>query len=133
MAAHQEVTRTWWDEERDGYDLFISEAVIQEASAGDKDAASRRLDVLKDMPELEITDEVRDLAKGLIAQTPLPENAQIDALHIAVATVNAMDYLLTWNCTHIANAALRHEIERMCQSAGYETPVVCTPLELIEE
>jgi hypothetical protein len=68
----------------------------------------------------------------LIANTALPDKAQIDALHIAIATVNAMDYLLTWNCRHIANAALRHEIEDICRSSGYETPVICTPLELIE-
>ena len=133
MAAHQEATRTWWDEQKDSFDVFISKAVIEEASAGDSDAAQRRLEVLKDIPELDITDEARDLAKMLIANTPLPEKAQIDALHIAVATVHGMDYLLTWNCRHIANATYRHQIDAVCESAGYQAPILCTPLELMEE
>jgi hypothetical protein len=133
MAAHQEATRTWWDEQKDSFDVFISKAVTEEASAGDSDAAQRRLEVLKDIPELDITDEARDLAKMLIANTPLPEKAQIDALHIAVATVHGMDYLLTWNCRHIANATYRHPIDAVCESAGYQAPILCTPLELMEE
>jgi len=133
MAAHQEATRNWWDEQKDRFDVFVSEAVIQEASAGDESAASRRLDVLEDIPELEITDETRDLAKQLAASLPLPEKKILDALHIAVAAANAMDYLLTWNCRHIANAVLRNQIQTICRSAGYETPIICTPLELLEE
>ena len=133
MAANQETTRNWWDEERQHFDLFISEAVIQEASAGDLDAAWRRLEVIQDLPELPITDEARLLAKELIQQTPLPEKARIDALHVATATVNGMDYLLTWNCRHIANATLRNSMAEVCRSAGYEMPIICTPLELIQE
>lgn len=133
MAAQQEATRTWWDDEAGRFELFISEAVIQEASAGDEAAAERRLQVLHEIAELEVTEETRDLAKQLIAGTPLPDKAQIDALHIAIATVHAMDYLLTWNCRHIANAALRHRIEAVCEDSGYQPPIICTPLELIEE
>jgi predicted nucleic acid-binding protein len=132
MAAQQEATRIWWDDERDNFDLFISEAVIQEASAGDASAAERRLEQIREISEIEITDEARQLAKELLAKTPLPENAQIDALHIATATTNGMDYLLTWNCRHIANATLRNAMAAICESAGYELPVICTPLELIE-
>ncbi len=83
--------------------------------------------------ELEITNIGRDLAKSLLAAVPLPSKAEIDALHIAIATVNAMDYLLTWNCRHIANALYRHPIESICRSSGYEPPVICTPLELLME
>ena len=133
IAAHKQATRTTCDEQKDSFDVFISKAVIEEASAGDSDAAQRRLEVLKDIPELDITDEARDLAKMLIANTPLPEKAQIDALHIAVATVHGMDYLLTWNCRHIANATYRHQIDAVCESAGYQAPILCTPLELMEE
>ncbi len=132
MAAHQEATRIWWDEQKNSFDIFTSEAVIEEASAGDPEAAQRRLSVLEDIPELDITDNVRDLAKSLLANTPLPEKAQIDALHIAVATVHGMDYLLTWNCCHIANATFRHRIDTVCESAGYQAPILCTPLELME-
>lgn len=94
MAAYQESTRTWWDEERRHFDLFISEAVIQEASAGDAEAAKRRLDILRDIPELQITREANELAKTLINKGRLPEKSRMDALHIAVATANGMDYFL---------------------------------------
>ena len=133
MAANQEATRSWWDSERHRFDLFVSEAVIQEASAGDPDAARRRLDAIEEFEELSITDEVRRLAQALIDETPLPQKANVDALHIATATVNGMDYLLTWNCRHIANATLRNAMHDICRGAGYEMPVICTPPELNEE
>jgi len=133
MAGHQETTRNSWDDERHRFDLFISEVVVQEASAGDPAAVQRRLEAISGLPELQITDEARLLAKELIAKTPLPETARVDALHIATATVNGMDYLLTWNCRHIANATLRRSMGAICEGAGYEMPVICTPLELIEE
>jgi hypothetical protein len=133
MAANQETTRNWWDDERQNFDLFISEAVVQEASAGDADAAKRRLEVLAEIPELPITDEARFLARQLIEHTPLPEKASVDALHVVTETVNGMDYLLTWNCRHIANATLRNAMADVCREAGYEMPIICTPLELIQE
>ena len=133
MAAHQQATRTWWDEQKSNFDVFTSRAVIEEASVGNPDAVQRRLQVLEDIPELDITDSARDLAKILISNTPLPEKAQIDALHIAVATAHGMDYLLTWNCRHIANATFRHQINTVCESTGYQAPILCTPLELMEE
>ena len=104
-----------------------------EASGGDPEAVQRRLSVIERIPELDITDSVRDLAESLLANTPLPDRAQIDALHISVATIHGMDYLLTWNCRHIANATFRHQIDTVCVSAGYQAPVLCTPLELMEE
>src|SRR5207249_4227667 len=96
MAAQQEATRTWWDEEKNKFDVFISAAVIQEASGGDAVAAQRRLDAIKGIPELDITNNARDLAMQLVENTPLPKKAGVDALHIAIASVNGMDYLLTW-------------------------------------
>ncbi len=133
MAAHQEATRSWWDEQKENYDVFVSAIVVEEASAGDSGAAKRRLDALIDIPQIEITDIARDLAKQLIAHTGLPDNAQLDALHIATAAANGMDYLLTWNCRHIANATLRNQIENLLDSLGYQPPVICTPLELMGE
>ena len=133
MAANQETTREWWTNRKEAFDLYISESVIEEASAGDSDAARRRLEVLSPIPLLDITDEVKTLAKGLVAGVPLPPRAQTDALHIAVAAANGMDYLLTWNCAHIANAELRPQIEAVCRAAGCEPPVICTPQELLEE
>jgi len=132
MAANQQTTRDWWARHGEDCDLYTSDVVVQEATAGDPDAAQRRLQVLQDLTELAITEHSRALAKRLVEEVPLPRKAQVDALHIAIAAVSGMDYLLTWNCTHIANAALRHRIEAVCRAADYEPPVICTPQELLE-
>jgi hypothetical protein len=131
MAANQEITKEWW-ETRNKFDLYLSALVIQECSAGDADASERRLSVLSDIPEIEITEEVEIFAGNLLDKIPLPYKAKLDALHIAVATVGGMDYLLTWNCKHIANATLRPRIELICREFGYEPPTICTPQELLE-
>ncbi len=131
-AAHQQITREWW-ENRAKFDLYISQIVIRESSGGDKDAAARRLEVLEGIQILEISEEAKALARDLVEHVPLPEKASLDALHIAIAVVSGMDYLLTWNCTHIANATLRNKIESICRSRGYEPPVICTVEELLME
>lgn len=132
MAAHQEATRQWWDDERQHFDLFVSEAVIEEASASDAEAARRRLDAIQGIAALKITNEARDLAKVLIEQGKSPHTVSLDALHIATATVNGMDYLLTWNCRHIANATLQTSMRTICEDSGYVLPILCTPIELTE-
>jgi predicted nucleic acid-binding protein len=132
MAANQELTREWWKTKRNGFDLFVSQVVLKEARAGDSDAAQRRLEELKDIPRLETTREAESLAAMLAAELQLPPKAGADALHIAISAVNGIDYLLTWNCAHIANATFRLQIEAVCRSAGYEPPVICTPLEMLE-
>ncbi len=96
-------------------------------------AAQRRLEVIADLPLLDASEDVELLAGELVARVPLPAKATTDALHIAIAAINGMDYLLTWNCTHIANAELRSRIEFVIRERGYEPPVICTPEELIEE
>ncbi len=133
MAANQEATRKWWDESRAKFELFISELVIDEISNGDPDAVKRRMTVVEDLPELALTDKAEALAAKLLLGAALPQKAKADALHIAIATVHGVDYLLTWNCTHIANAIMRPKIESICRAAGYEPPVICTPPELVEE
>jgi predicted nucleic acid-binding protein len=132
-AARQQLTRAWWDADRAKYELFVSEFVLREARAGDVDAARARLEALGDLTELDVDERVGDLAGQLRARVPLPKKADIDALHIAVAVVNGIGYLLTWNCRHIANAALRQRIESVCRSAGYEPPIICTPKNCWEE
>lgn len=132
MAANQATTIEWWTKRRDAFDLFISPTVVKESRAGDPEAAQRRWEELKELPSLEIAEEAELLANDLIVKVPLPPKAQADALHIAVAAVNGVDYLLTWNCTHIANATLRSRIEAVCRAAGYEPPVICTPQEMLE-
>ena len=130
-AAHQQITREWWQHRRGEFELFISQVVVQECQAGDPKAAADRLEAIRDFPLLEQSDDATALAQALLKQVPLPERAAVDALHIAVATVNGMDYLLTWNCTHIANAALREPIESICRECGYDPPAICTPEELL--
>lgn len=131
-AAIQQTTRQWWDEHRHRYELFVSRFVVDECSAGDADAAAERLKLIDGIPELDVTEAVFELAVALLSSVPLPETAQIDALHVAVAAVNGVQYLLTWNCRHLANAALRPKIELVCRESGYEPPIICTPQELLE-
>jgi predicted nucleic acid-binding protein len=131
-AAHQEVTSEWWTG-REAYELFISQLVLDEASAGDAGAAALRLEALRDLPLLELTPEAVALAQQLVRAAALPPKAAGDALHIALTAVHGVDYLLTWNCTHIANATMRPRIEAICRGEGFEPPVICTPLELVEE
>jgi hypothetical protein len=133
MAAHQQTTREWWETRRQDFELFVSQFVIDEAGLGDPDAARRRLEMLANLPLLDASEEVSKLADALMKRVPLPPKALADSLHIAIATVNGMDYLLTWNCTHIANAALRSNIEAVCRESGFEPPVICTPEELLKE
>lgn len=132
-AAHQQITREWWDQRRTQFEVFISQVVLRECQAGDPTAAAKRLEVLRELPLLEQTDEATKPAQSLLERVPLPNRAAVDALHIAVAAVHGMDYLLTWNCTHIANAALREPIESVCRASGYEPPTICTPEELLSE
>lgn len=131
--ARQELTREWWETRRPRFDLCTADIVAGEASQGHSEAASRRLAVLDEITELETTSEAEDLADHLLREGPLPEKAAVDALHIAIATAHQVDYLLTWNLTHIANAAMRKPIEALCRSKGYEAPVMCTPEELMED
>ncbi len=133
IAANQQTTQEWWQTRRKDFDLFISQMVIQEANAGDAAAAQQRLQALEGVPLLELNAEVEAFARRLITDGPLPQQAVEDALHIAVATMNGMDYLLTWNFKHIANATMRYKIERVCRLEGYEPPIICTPQELLEE
>lgn len=133
MAANQEATRSWWDTARPRFELFVSQVVLFEAGAGDQDAATRRLATIRDLPLLELSVKAEALAGRLLARAALPEKARLDALHIAVAAIHGMDYLLTWNCRHIANAVKRPLIEVICRAEGYEPPIICTPLELMED
>lgn len=131
-AAHQEVTREWWAT-REAFELFISQLVLDEAAAGDAGAAAQRLEALRDLPLLELTAEVTALSVHLLREAALPPKAAADAFHIAFAATHGVDFLLTWNCTHIANATMRPKIEAICRMNGFDPPVICTPLELAQE
>ena len=130
VASHQQISQDWW-ELRGQWSLYVSALVHREAGAGDSDAALRRTALLEGIPLLELSDVVLDLAKLLLVGAALPPNAEEDALHIALAAVNGIDFLLTWNCKHIANAVKRPVIEAVCRHAGCEPPIICTPEELL--
>ena len=128
--AKQQTTQEWWSEERSGFDLFCSVLVVREAGQGDLEAAKERLQTLREIPVLDLTEEARDLAQKIVGPGMIPPQYYEDALHVAVATVHGMDYLLTWNLTHIANATLRRKYEQEIRMEGYDPPIICTPEEL---
>ncbi len=111
---------------------YVSPIVIEEASRGDKRAARLRLERISSFPVLEITTEVRDLAELYFKKTPLPDKARGDAYHLAVATCHGVDFLVSWNFTHILNARVRAIIQNINTIRGIETPIICTPEELME-
>ena len=131
-AAHQQLTLDWWDT-RTAYDLFVSQFVLDEAGAGDPGAAQRRLAALREAALLDLTPEAGRLAGEILRQGGMPAKAYVDAIHVAIAAVHGLDYLLTWNCAHIANATMRGRIETICRDTGFEPPLICTPVEFFEE
>ena len=131
MAAKQQMTRQWWDGSREHFELFISDAVLLEASRGDPDAARRRLEVLDRIPVLNPLPKADGIASLLIDRLDLPDRALTDAAHIAICVVHGMDYLLTWNCTHIGNATFQPIIHEVCDDLGFSMPVICTPDQLM--
>jgi predicted nucleic acid-binding protein len=132
-AAHQQVTRDWWDGQRARFEVFISPLVEQEARRGDPAAAQRRVEVLRGLVMLEVVEEAYDLATALISEGALPSAAEDDATHIALAAVHGIDYLLTWNCRHIDNAETKPVLRSICATRGYACPEICTPEELMGE
>ena len=131
QAARQQITHEWWQTQRHRYDLYISQGVLDEAAAGDADAATRRLAFIKELPQLTVTDSVRAVARAILEAGLLPPQAARDALHIAVASSYRIDVLLTWNCRHIANAAIIKELGKLVAQFGFELPVLCTPEEFL--
>lgn len=132
IAANQQITQEWWQNRRPKFDIYVSQLVAQEINSGDAEAVSKRQQAVTDCTYLDITPEAVNLAEKLIKQNAIPRQAAEDALHIAVATVSGMDYLVTWNFKHIANAALRANVELVCRLNGYEPPVICSLMELME-
>jgi len=131
-AGHQMVTRRWWEFDLPKFDAFISQVVLDEISAGDVKAAQERLTIVQGMAVLELTNEIEALAKQYFARIDLPGRARADAFRLALATSHGMDYLVTWNCKHIASARVRKLIEDFNDVRGLATPVICTPEELLE-
>jgi len=132
MKSHQRITQEWWAQERVRFRLYSSIAVRAEMSKGDASAAAKRLKLMDGIPELDITPEVQPLADSIVHLLQLPQNATMDATHVAFAIVHQMDYLLTWNCTHLANATLQKTLFEYCSYHHIHMPVICTPELLIK-
>ena len=133
VAAHQELTREWWEERSGLFELVISELVEEEAGRGDPEASRARPAAIEGIAILALSDETVSIAEHLVSSGPIPREAAADALHIAVAAVDGIDYLLTWNCKHLANASFRVQIAALLEDAGHTCPVICTPEELMED
>ena len=131
VAANIEITREWWDTRRSDFQLYSSQAVVKETSRGDAAIASQRLEIVRNLALLDLNQSVLDLAEQLLGRSNLPAKADVDAIHIAAATVHGMDYLLTWNCKHIANAQIQRKLAKISLDFGYELPILCTPYELL--
>lgn len=133
IAARQEITREKWADVLAVFDPYISALVIQEAEQGDAEAAQKRITAISKIPVLSISDEAEHMASLLIKGGPIPEEYPEDALHIVIATVNGMDYLLTWNFTHINNAQMKAKIISVVEAEGCQCPIICSPEELLGE
>jgi predicted nucleic acid-binding protein len=133
LMANVEATREWWETRRTLFSLYISQVVLDEVALGDREIATKRLELLRDLPLLEVSEAVQNLAAQFLSKSNLPPKAADDALHIAAATVYGLDYLLTWNCRHIANAQIQKKLVKISLDAGYELPTICTPYELMGE
>jgi predicted nucleic acid-binding protein len=133
VAGRQKITRDWWPYALHRFELVVSELVIRESSAGDAQAIQDRLNALQNLPVLAVSPEADELAAALIAQRAIPPEKPEDALHIALAVVNGIEYLVTWNFKHIANASMRAQIEQVCRTEGFAPSTICSPEELAEE
>jgi len=127
VAGRQEITREWWEFSALNFDLVLSQVVLDEISGGDPEHAKNRMSHASMLPALEITQSAVDLAQAIQHRGLIPPGEARDALHISVATVWRTDYLLTWNCKHIANAQIIRQLEKYVKTYGYDLPVICTP------
>lgn len=132
VAGRQKITRDWWRYALNAFALVVSELVHREASTGDPQAIRDRLEALKDLPVLAVSQQAEDLARALVAGGAVPSREPEDGLHIALAVANGIEYLVTWNFKHIANATMRSKIHGVCIAQGYDPCTICTPEELLE-
>ncbi len=127
IAGRQAISHDWWKNHRQRFNVRISALVEEEISQGDALAAQARLALIKDVPNLEISDEASHLAEKLLYQEAVPKGSEEDALHIGIAAAQGADYLLTWNFKHINNAEMKSLITRVVESSGFVCPQICSP------
>jgi hypothetical protein len=133
VAGHQQTTQDWWANRRSEFECSVSQVVIDEASVGDPAEVQKRLAIIGGLPTLAITDDANALTQAIMAAGILPPQVVRDAAHVAVAAIHAVDYLLTWNCKHLANAQIARRIAVVCEKLGRKMPIICTPDELMGE
>jgi hypothetical protein len=131
QAARQRLTWDWWHSKRGQHDLFASQIVLDEIGSGDAEMSRQRLELVAQINLLDLTDDAKALTKNILRSGVLPPEADRDAAHIALATVHEMDILLSWNCRHIANAAIQPVLRKLADAADFTLPVICTPEELL--
>jgi predicted nucleic acid-binding protein len=132
VHARQQLTRAFWSDARTRYELFVSEAVLEEIRHGDPSAAVERLRSVEDLPVLARSQTVNDLAEEIRGVLSLPERARADALHLAFAVFYELDYLLTWNLPHLANAAVQRALARYNDARGLHVPLIVVPETLMD-
>lgn len=133
VAAHQQITHEWWANRRSQFVCSVSQVVIDEASVGDAAEVQKRLAIIGGLPTLEVSQDAESLTRAITAAGILPPHAFPDAAHVAVSSVHSVDYLLTWNCKHLANAQIARRIALVCEKLGQKMPIICTPEELMGE
>ncbi len=131
VAAGQQLTREWWETARFDYELLISEAVIAECSQGDKEQSKRRLEVIRGIKVLSLSDKVIELADVYHKLLSIPEKSRVDSLHLAIVVIHEIDYLLTWNCKHMAHGEIKTKIHYYNKQNNLFEPVILTPYELM--
>ena len=132
VAAHQELTQEWWENISPKCSLFISQFVLDEISRGDQEAVNKRIKAIEGIPLLEVVQPIVNLGIEYYDAIGIPEKARTDAFHIAIAVYHGLDYLVTWNCTHITGGRVRGIVEKINDKHGFATPIICTPEELME-
>jgi hypothetical protein len=132
VAAQQQITREWWATAKDRFELFVSEAVLQEIRAGDPDMTARRMQIVDGLPVLDVTSQVDSLVEVYQERLGLPDRARPDIVHIAISVAYELDYLLTWNCAHIANGHVIRRLMEVNHVLGRFTPLLLTPDQLLQ-
>jgi hypothetical protein len=132
VAAHQQITQEWWGTAKDRFDLYVSEAVLDELRLGDPYYAARRMEIVAKLDVLALSADVEDLIRAYHHRLGLVGSATADLPHFAYAVAYNMDYLVTWNCKHIANGLVIRRLNAVNAELGRTTPVIVTPEELLE-
>jgi predicted nucleic acid-binding protein len=132
IAGHQEATRELWSRLAEDYETYISALVYEEARRGDPGQSRMRLRAVKPFRMLDIDEDARALAERIISGRAIPGEHPEDALHLAVAAVNGMEILITWNFAHLNNPFTRGRVRQVVESEGYRCPEICSPDELLE-